>query len=428
MKARARESTAAGGGVGVGRYRYLVVVVIWLSFLFGGFDRAAISLLLVDYDFLRDMALEGSPERQGLLMSFLLLPYAIGNILLGPAADRWGPRKVLTLMTGLWSVAAVWMGAIGSYSLMLVGRVVRGTAEGPLFPVANRYIRYWFPPSERGGANAIWTSGMRVGMTLAVPLLALVIGTWGWRSAFFLQAFFILALVVPAIWFLTADAPAGMAGMGAREREYIAEGRAGEAGGGKGSGGDLSSLLRNYRFWLMVIYHFAVLATNSGLITWLPKYLRDERGFDMGQMVLFASLPSLGCFLSSLVFGFLSDRIGHRAALCTLSLAGTAIAIGLAALVTSPLMSALLMVLGMTLWGMGSPVYYAIMQRIIPGRIMATGIGIDNGLANFGSALAPAVIGFLIADTGSYVAGLLFLATVGLIGAGGAAVLAVQKY
>jgi MFS-type transporter involved in bile tolerance (Atg22 family) len=82
----------------------------------------------------------------------------------------------------------------------------------------------------------------------------------------------------------------------------------------------------------------------------------------------------------------------------------------------------------MIMWGMGSPVYYSIMQRIVPAPIMATGIGIDNGLANFGSALAPAVVGFLIAATGSYLAGLLFLAVLGLIGATGAAVLAIQRY
>ena len=86
------------------------------------------------------------------------------------------------------------------------------------------------------------------------------------------------------------------------------------------------------------------------------------------------------------------------------------------------------MVLGLILWGMGTPVYYAIMQQIIPGPIMATGIGIDNGLANFGSAMAPAVVGFLIAATGSYTAGLLFISIVGLIGAAGAAVLAGQRY
>lgn len=411
-----------------GRYRYLIVAVIWATFFFGSFDRAAISLLLVDPGFLKEMALEGSPEKQGLLMTFLLLPYALSNILLGHTADRWGPRKVLTLMTGFWSVAALWMGSIGSYSLMLVGRVMRGTAEGPLFPLTNRFIRYWFPPSERGGANAIWTSGSRVGMTLGVPLLTLTIATWGWRSALFLQMVFILILVVPMIWFLTADAPEKMGRMGARERDYILKARGTEMSKATGGSGNLSTLLRNYRFWLMVTYHFAVLASFSGLITWLPKYLREARGFDVRQMVLFASLPYLGSFLSSLVFGFLSDRIGRRATICTLSLSGTAVSIGVAALVADPIVSALFLVVGMIMWGMGTPVYYAIMQRIVPAPIMATGIGIDNGLANFGSAMAPAVVGFLIAATGSFLAGLLFLAGMGLIGAAGAAVLAIQKY
>ena len=429
MKAESGASESAGAvETRVGRYRYLVVGVIWVAFFFCAFDRAAISLLLVDHGFLKEMGLEGRPERQGLLMTFLLLPYALSNIFLGPTADRWGPRRVLTLMTGLWSVAAIWMGTIGSYSMMLVGRVMRGTAEGPLFPVTNRYIRNWFPPSERGGANAIWTSGQRVGMTLAVPLLTLAIGMWGWRSAFFLQAAFVLILVVPNVWFLTADTPENMARIGVRERDYITEGRAAERGKSAGGSSDLSILLHNYHFWLMVTYHFAVLATFSGLTTWLPKYLREARGFDVGRMVLFASLPYLGSFLSSLVFGFLSDRIGRRAVLCTLSLTGAATSIGLAGLVSDPVVSGLLLVLGMVMWGMGTPVYYAIMQRIVPASIMATGIGIDNGLANFGSAMAPAVVGFLIAATGSYLAGLLFLAVLGLVGAAGAAVLAIQRY
>ena len=429
MKAQNGTSQSAdAAGVRVSRRRYQVVLVIWAAFFFGGFDRAAISLFLVDPGFLRDMGLEGNPERQGLLMTFLLLPYALSNILLGHTADRWGPRKVLTLMTGFWSIAAIWMGAIGSYFLMLASRVVRGTAEGPLFPVANRYIRYWFPPSERGGANAIWTSGQRVGMTLAVPLLSLAIGMWGWRSALFLQAAFVLILVMPAIWFLTADAPEDMAGIGAGEKDYITENRATETVKSGGGSSDFSGLMHNYRFWLMVTYHFAVLATFAGLTTWLPKYLRDARGFDVGQMVLFTSLSYLGSFLSSLVFGFLSDRIGNRAALCTLSMAGAATSVGLAALAPDPVISALLIVLGMIMWGMSPPIFYAIMQRIVPASIMATGIGIDNGLANLGAAMAPAVIGFLIAATGSYLAGLLFLAALGLIGAAGVAVLAMQRY
>ena len=111
-----------------------------------------------------------------------------------------------------------------------------------------------------------------------------------------------------------------------------------------------------------------------------------------------------------------------------IGLAGAASSIGVAVLVHDPFVCGLLMVWGLIMWGMGTPVYYAIMQRIIPAPIMATGIGIDNGLANFGSAMAPAVIGFLIGATGSYLAGLLFIAVLGLIGAAGAGVLAMEKY
>lgn len=425
---QARDRTSGTPAARLGRRRYRVVIVIWAVFLLGGFDRAAISLLLVDPGFLRDMGLTGNPERQGLLMSFLLLPYALSNILLGQTADRWGPRRVLTLMTGFWSLAAVWMGSVGSFAAMLAGRVARGTAEGPLFPVANRFIRYWFPPWERGGANAIWTSGQRVGMTLAVPLLSLAIGIWGWRSAFFLQALFLLLVAVPAIWTLTADAPEKMAGIGTAERDYIEKNRGTDSVRGAGGGSDLSALMGNYRFWLMVVYHFAVLATFAGLTTWLPKYLKEARGFDMGGMVLYTSLSYLGSFISSILFGFLSDRIGRRATVCALSSAGAAACIGFAALASDPVLSAVLMTVGMVLWGVGPPIFYAIMQRIVPAPIMATGIGIDNGLANLGAAMAPAVIGLLIAATGSYMAGLLFLSVLGLVGSAGVAVLAVQKY
>jgi sugar phosphate permease len=411
-----------------GRYRYLVVAVIWLTLVFCAFDRTGLSLLLVDKVFLRDMGLEGSPGKQGLLMTFLLLPYALSNICLGLTADRWGPKKVLTVMTSLWSLAALWMGSIHSYGMMLVGRIGRGIAEGPLFPVTNRYVRFWFPPWERGTANAIWTSGQRVGMTVAVPLLSLTISLWGWRAVFFVQAAFILLLVIPGICVLTGDAPEAVARVGANERQYIVESRAAERGKTAGESTSLSELLRDYHFWLMVIYHFAVLATFSGLITWLPKYLREARGFPVGRMVLFSSLPYLGSFLASLVFGYLSDRIGRRALLCTISLTGAASSVALAALVSDPIVSGSLMICGMIMWGIGTPVYYAIMQRIVPASIMATGIGIDNGLANFGAALAPAVVGFLIAATGSYLAGLLFIAALGLVGSVGAGVLALERY
>ncbi|MHB0869965.1 MAG: MFS transporter [Chloroflexota bacterium] len=421
-------SEAGGQGGRVGRYRYLVVTVLWLALMLAAFDRTNVSLLLADPIFLRDMGLEGSPERQGMVMTALLITYALSNIFLSPAADLLGPRRVLALMAAFWAATCGLMGAVASYPLLLVGRASRGVAEGPLFPIANRYVRNWFPPSERGGANAIWTSGQRLGLALSVPILATTIATLGWRHSFFLQAALAALVALPAVWFLMADRPEATKRVGDAERAHIAAGSRGEGGRGWQGKQGLALLLGNYRYWLAVGYHFAVLAVYFGLITWLPKYLRDARGFDVGQMVLFASLPHLLSTTTGLVFGFLSDRFGRRGAVCAASLAGASGCVLLAALAPDPTLCALLIVLGFGFWGSGPPAYYAIMQRIIPGPIMATGIGIDNGLSNFGSAMAPVAVGFLIGATGSYLAGLLFLAAVGLAGSLAAAVLAVQRY
>ncbi len=419
------QATAAGR---IGHYRYLVITVAWLALLMSAFDRSNVSLLLADPTFLRDMGLEGSPERQGLVMTALLLPYALSNIFLSPTADSFGPRRVLAVMAGFWSVAALWLGLAASYPMLLAGRFLRGAAEGPLFPIANRYVRNWFPPAERGGANAIWTGGQRLGLALSVPILAAVIGTLGWRASFFLQAGLAALVTLPAVWCLAADRPEATGRVGEAERAHIVAGRRGD--GGKAASGkrSLGDLVANHRYWLAVAYHFTSLAVYFGLITWLPKYLKDARGFDVGQMVLFAALPHLLSTAAGLGFGFLSDRFGRRAAVCAISMAGASAAVWLSALAPDPMVSALLMVLGFGFWGAGPPAYYAIMQRIVPSTIMATGIGIDNGLANFGSAMAPVAVGILIGATGSYMAGLLLLAGMGIAGSVAAVVLALQRY
>ena len=415
-------------GGGAGRYRFLVISLVWLAFFLGAFDRSNVSLLLVDPGFLREMGLESSPERQGLVMTMLLFPYALSNIFLSPSVDRWGPRRVLTLMTGLWAAVALLMGTASSYLVLLAGRSARGLAEGPLFPVANRTVRYWFPPSERGLANAIWTSGQRVGLALSVPVLTFTIAALGWRFSFFLQSALVAATVCPALWFLMGDRPEVTRRVGEKEIHYITQWRRDEQGKPAQWRHDLPLLLGNYRYWLMVTYHLGLLAVYYGMITWLPKYLKEGRGFDAAHLVVFATLPHVAAAIASILFGALSDRFPRLAAFCVVGLGGAGISVCVAALAPDPTVSAALMVLGFGFWGMGSPSYYAIMQRIIPGNIMATGIGIDNGLANLGSAIVPTLVGLLVGATGSYLAGLLLIAGLGVAGSLAALALAVQKY
>ncbi len=427
-KALMARDPAAARTRAVGRYRYLLLAVLWLAFFVGASDRATVSVLLADASFLQEMGLQGDPRGQGLLMTLLLVPYALSNVFLGTLADAWGPRRVLAGMLAAWAGAAAFMGAAGTLPSLFAGRIARGLAEGPLFPVANRYVRFWFPPRERGRANGIWLTGQRIGSGVAVPLLAAIVALAGWRSAFFLQAALLALFVLPAVWLLAADTPAKARGVGARERAYVEAELAALASAESGGRRGLGVLLGNYRYWLAVSHHLATLAVYNGLGTWLPQYLREERGFDLAQMAFFAALPYLLSTASTFVFGFVSDRFQRRAVFCTVGLAGAALGILLAALAPDPLASAVSLSLGYLFFGAAMPVYYAIVQRIIPGPIVATGIGVDNGLANLGGALAPLAVGFLIAATASHLPGLLLLAAVGLAGSLATAVLAWQRY
>ena len=42
----------------------------------------------------------------------------------------------------------------------------------------------WFPLRRRGRATSVYDSGARIGSAVATPLIALIIGLWGWQAAF----------------------------------------------------------------------------------------------------------------------------------------------------------------------------------------------------------------------------------------------------
>src|SRR5271169_201823 len=78
-------------------------VRVWLAFLLSFtllvayLDRVNVSVAIASPRFLEDMGLKNNPVGQGLLMSFFLVAYGLGNVLLGPLGDRLGPRKAMTI-------------------------------------------------------------------------------------------------------------------------------------------------------------------------------------------------------------------------------------------------------------------------------------------------------------------------------------------
>jgi hypothetical protein len=90
--------------------------------------------------------------------------------------------------------------------------------------------------------------------------------------------------------------------------------------------------------------------------------------------------------------------------------------------------SAYFMAVSVFFIGINIPMSWSILQAIIPSKLVGTAAGLQNGTSQFIAGLAPAIMGYLIGVTGSYLGGLMYLVAWGTIGAACATVLAFRKY
>jgi sugar phosphate permease len=377
------------------RMRWAMTFLLLLAITTAFFDRINIAVLFSNKDFQTDIGVS-DPALMGLLMTAFLFPYGASAMLFSIFGDVFGPRRTLSVIAAILAATMAFMGAVSSYALMLGARVVLGVTEGPQFGAATATVKRWFPPREQGLANAFWTIGSPLGSALGFPLVFFLVAQYGWRASFYVLAALNAFIVLPAIWFWLRDRPAETDASGPRQDAIsFREG--------------FAMFARDPKFWLVVFYDCGVLIYLWGLNAWLPTYLQEARGFDIAHAGYFSSLPFVLMLLGELLFAWIADATGRRAAVCGITLLMTGIFVGLAAIVPDATTAALCIAVSAGFWGGTTPTLFALGCQIIPAKVTAAGFGIYAGLANAVGSAAPFIIGLLVSRTGDFTAGLMFL-------------------
>jgi len=414
------------------RYRVVIVLILLLTLLIAYLDRVNVSVLLTDNVFLTDMGIKGKPVQMGLLMTMFLIAYGLSNVILSPIGDWLGPRKAMTLSIVLWAFSLFLGGIAATFTMMLAARVILGLGEGMHWPMQGKYVKNWFPSHERGKANAVWVVGLMAGPAIAMPFLTWVIHNYGWHTSFFcLVAFGLIPMML--LWFCTTDLPSQHPRVNKAELAIIDAGQKAEKeleaqAGHISTWDNMKVFIFDYHFWLITLYYFCLASIFWGTMSWLPSYLKVARGFSWSAMGALSSLPYVLGMFCVLASGFISDKIGRRAPVCCVAMIGAAIGIYAGANATSNLSAAILISVGIAFIGFGIAPAWAMIQDIVPSKAVGAGTGMMNGVSNGGSAFAPVIMGWLIAITGSYVGGLMYLVGLALLAACFAAILAFQKY
>ena len=89
----------------------------------------------------------------GLAFSAFGYAYLLLQVFGGWIADRFGPRKTLSISGVIWAGATILTGAATGLWSLFSARVLLGIAEGATFPTATRAMSNWVRATKRGYAQ-----------------------------------------------------------------------------------------------------------------------------------------------------------------------------------------------------------------------------------------------------------------------------------
>lgn len=248
----------------------------------------------------------------GTLQTLFFVVYAFGQIPSGIIADRetFGHRKVVPLALGWWSIFTTLTAFCRSFSAWVVVRTLFGIGEAPLYPALTASFPKWFPKSERGKAVGFMIMGARFGPLIGMPLAAMIMLQWGWRSVFVI--FGVLGIVIAiAYYVMLRNYPRECRQVNQAELDYIAEGRA-AATTQKKSSPPWKDFFSSGQFWAIGGQFAMGTYINYMFIAWLPLYLLEAHHFSIKQMGFMAAVPELGYALGNIFCGIACDYLIGR--------------------------------------------------------------------------------------------------------------------
>ena len=289
-----------------GRVRYRVVAFAVALAGVTYLDRVCISTLAPAI--MRDLAL--SKLEMSYVFSAFAVAYAAFEVPSAWWGERVGTRRVLTRIVSWWSVFTIATAAVWSYASMLVVRFLFGAGEAGAWPNAARTFSRWIPTHERGRVQGVFFAGAFLAGGLTPALVALLEPRVGWRGVFVCFGF--VGFFWAAAWYRWfRDEPAAHPAVGPAEVELITRGR-GVAGRHGLDAHTLGTLAVSPSAWALCLGYFSNSYGSYFVMTWLPTYLAERRGFSAGSLALFSGLPMLLSVGSGLLGGIATDLLARR--------------------------------------------------------------------------------------------------------------------
>ncbi|MFQ5849792.1 MAG: MFS transporter [Candidatus Binatia bacterium] len=384
-------------------YQWRVLVCAWLGWCLDIMDGLLYAIIL----FPATSQLLGTTESGvigwygGIILSIFMIGWALGGLLFGMIADRYGRAKTMALTILVYGIFTGLSGLSQSWTQLALFRFLTGLGTGGEWAAGAALIAESWPERSRAKAAGVMQSAGGVGFFLA-SLLYLWIGPLGWRWVFaagilpaFLAFYIRRSLHEPGRWEKVRKSPTPLSKLfTASVKRDLFVGAA-----------------------LAVVATFGFQGAIQWVPTWITAMLRSQGITEVSTQVSLVSMVlTTGSIVGSLSYPPLADRWGRKTALsiyfsgCFLSVPSTFF---LAQEFTTALLASPIM--GFFVGGIfaGFAVYF---PELFPTAIRATAQGFCYNFGRLFSAMAPLATGLLISAHGSFAPAITAVGLVYLLG------------
>ena len=375
------------------------LLLLAAAFLINYIDRGNISVAgdLVRKEF------HLSDSQLGILFAAFFATYTLMQFVMGWLVDRFSANRILAAGFLIWSVATATTGLVRGFVLLLAMRFILGVGESVALPCGSKILAKNLPEHHRGFASGALMSALKFGNAVGTLGAGVLMAKFGGRPVFI--AIGLLSLVWLPAW----------------RKWKPAEGRVQPHH--QNPGPNWATILQHRSFWGTSAGHFCSNYLFYFMITWLPSYLIRAHHLSMATMSMVAGLYYCVDGVSAISTGWLQDFAIRKGGSPTL-VRKSAMAIGFSLAAVGILACAVagthpylpwLLAAG---WGCGmtGPGLYTFPQTLAGPQAVGKWYGWQNGFANLAGVLGPALTGFVLQHTGTFIAPFAITATVCVAG------------
>lgn len=337
--------------------------------------------------------------QMGLISSCYFFGYTGMQIPAGILVDKLGKKKVLIPGFILFGIAAAMISMSQSISTIYIASVFAGIGCGSYYGSAYSLSSGSIPEEKRGLSTAIINSGSAVGMGLGLIGSSLIVKQMGmpWQTMMYICIVAIIAMLVIFIVVIKPEEETTVVESTETKENTVPQEKAKL---------DVKKLF-SLRMITAYLLYFGTCYGYYMVVTWLPSFLQEERGFEGLAIGFSSALVAFSAIPGALFFSRLSDKYRDKK---IKFIFGLEIAAALMLLLTVLAPTSGILLVALVLYGLlGKLAVEPIIISYIADSASKENYGTTFGVFNFfgmsSSVIAPALTGFISDNTGSKIMG-----------------------